>query len=110
MRRKSLQCLGLAILAALVFGASRADAQSPEFAASFARATTTLYEQDLEGRSLFLLGNETEGLSAASRDLVDVRLSIPMAHGVESLNVASAAAVIAFEVARRYVGSGSDSA
>ena len=44
MRRKSLQCLGLAILAALVFGASRADAQSPEFAASFARATTTLYE------------------------------------------------------------------
>src|SRR6185436_8188532 len=30
--------------AALVFGASRADAQSPEFAASFARATTTLYE------------------------------------------------------------------
>ena len=66
-----------------------------------ASATTTLYEQDLEGRSLFVLGNETEGLSAASRDLVDVRLSIPMAHGVESLNVASAAAVIAFEVARR---------
>jgi 23S rRNA (guanosine2251-2'-O)-methyltransferase len=52
----------------------------------------------------FVLGNETEGLSAASRDLVDVRLSIPMAHGVESLNVASAAAVIAFEVARRAAG------
>jgi lipid-binding SYLF domain-containing protein len=44
MRSKSWQCLCLAILAALVFGAVRADAQSPEFAASFARATTTLYE------------------------------------------------------------------
>ena len=44
MRKKIWQCLGLAILAALVFGVSRADAQSPEFAASFARATTALYE------------------------------------------------------------------
>ena len=44
MRRKSWQCLGFAILAVLVFGASRSDAQSPEFAASFARATTALYE------------------------------------------------------------------
>ena len=66
-----------------------------------ASAATTLYEQDLGGRSLFVLGNETEGLSASSRDLIDVPLSIPMANGVDSLNVASAAAVIAFELARR---------
>ena len=44
MRSKSWQCLCLAILVALVVGAGRADAQSPEFAASFARATTALYE------------------------------------------------------------------
>ena len=44
MRSKSWHCLCLAILAALVIGAVRADAQSPELAASFARATTTLYE------------------------------------------------------------------
>lgn len=44
MRSKSWHCLCLAILAALVIGAVRADAQSPEFAASFARATTALYE------------------------------------------------------------------
>jgi len=44
MRSKSWHCLCLAILAALVVGAVRADAQSPEFAASFARATTALYE------------------------------------------------------------------
>ena len=44
MRRKSWHCLSLAILAALVVGAVRADAQNAEFAASFARATTALYE------------------------------------------------------------------
>ncbi len=66
-----------------------------------ASATTTLYDADLGERSLFVLGNETDGLSASSLDLLDTRLSIPMANGVESLNVASAAAVIAFEVARR---------
>jgi SH3 domain-containing YSC84-like protein 1 len=44
MRTKSWHCLPLAILAAIAIGAVRADAQSPEFAATFARATTTLYE------------------------------------------------------------------
>lgn len=44
MRNKSWHGLCLAILAALVIGAVRADAQNPEFAASFARATTALYE------------------------------------------------------------------
>lgn len=44
MRSKSWQRLSLAILAALLVGVVRADAQSPEFAATFARATTALYE------------------------------------------------------------------
>ena len=66
-----------------------------------ASAATPLYDADLGGRSLFVLGNETDGLSESSRELLDAPLSIPMANGVESLNVASAAAVIAFEVARR---------
>lgn len=44
MRSKSWQRLSLAILAALLVGVIRADAQSPEFAATFARATTALYE------------------------------------------------------------------
>jgi lipid-binding SYLF domain-containing protein len=44
MRSKSWHCLCLAILAVLVIGTARADAQNPEFAASFARATTALYE------------------------------------------------------------------
>ena len=44
MRTKNWHRLSLAVLAALAVGPPRADAQSPEFAASFARATTVLYE------------------------------------------------------------------
>jgi lipid-binding SYLF domain-containing protein len=44
MRIKSRHRFCLAVLAALAVGVARADAQSPEFAASFARATTALYE------------------------------------------------------------------
>jgi lipid-binding SYLF domain-containing protein len=44
MRNEIRHCLCLAVLAALVMGTARADAQSPEFAASFARATTALYQ------------------------------------------------------------------
>ena len=48
-----------------------------------------------------VLGNETDGLSAAVRAECDGTLAIPMQGGVESLNVASAAAVAAFELFRR---------
>lgn len=44
MHTKSRHRVHLAALAALVVGVARADAQSPELAASFARATTALYE------------------------------------------------------------------
>jgi lipid-binding SYLF domain-containing protein len=44
MRTKCRHRVYLAALAAFVLGVAHADAQSPEFAASFARATTTLYE------------------------------------------------------------------
>ena len=44
MRTKSRHRLYLAVLAALALGVAHADAQSPEFAATFARATTALYE------------------------------------------------------------------
>ena len=60
-----------------------------------------LFDAELDERSAYVLGNETDGVSAAVADLVDRWLAIPLAEGVESLNVASAAAVLAFEVARR---------
>ena len=44
-------------------------------------------------RLALLVGTEGTGLSAAALDAADLRVRIPMAHGVDSLNVATAAAV-----------------
>ena len=62
---------------------------------------TDLFVAELAERAAYVLGNETDGVSATVAEQVDRWLSIPLAPGVESLNVASAAAVVAFEVARR---------
>ena len=64
-------------------------------------ATASLFAAPFPDRVAFVLGNETAGLSAEVRDRVDLPLSIPMSAGVESLNVAAAATVLAFEVQRR---------
>jgi tRNA G18 (ribose-2'-O)-methylase SpoU len=47
----------------------------------------------LDGRVALLLGHEGDGLSAAALAHADMRARIPLAEGVDSLNVASAAAV-----------------
>jgi 23S rRNA (guanosine2251-2'-O)-methyltransferase len=66
-----------------------------------AAAGPSLLDADLPRRVALVLGNETDGLSAAVRAECDATLAIPMQGGVESLNVASAAAVAAFELLRR---------
>jgi RNA methyltransferase, TrmH family len=48
-----------------------------------------------------VLGNESSGLDASIADLVDERISIPMAGRAESLNVGSSAAVLCFEALRQ---------
>ena len=45
---------------------------------------------------VFVLGNETEGVSDEIAALADLRVRIPMANGVESLNVAVTAALLAY--------------
>jgi 23S rRNA (guanosine2251-2'-O)-methyltransferase len=64
-------------------------------------APDDLYATRLPPATAFVLGNETEGVSQEVAGLVDVWVSIPMAGDVESLNVASAAAVVSFELLRR---------
>ena len=64
-------------------------------------ASDTMYDTQFSSRSIFVLGNETHGVSQAVRDESSLPLSIPMSNGVESLNVACAAAVIGCEVSRR---------
>ena len=46
--------------------------------------------------TIFVLGNESEGVSNDIHQMADRTLSIPMQRGVESLNVAVAASLIAF--------------
>lgn len=61
----------------------------------------SLLDAELPPRVALVLGNETDGLSASLRPVLDGLLAIPMHGGVESLGVASAGAVAAFELARR---------
>lgn len=64
-------------------------------------ARTTIFDADLPRRAAFVLGGETGGVSPEVRGQVTAGLAIPMSGGVESLNVASAAAVLCFELVRR---------
>ncbi|WP_199439441.1 TrmH family RNA methyltransferase [Umezawaea beigongshangensis] len=66
-----------------------------------ASARQSIYTADLPERAAFVLGSETGGITDPVREHVSDWLSIPMSAGVESLNVASAAAVLCFEVVRR---------
>ena len=56
-----------------------------------------LGESGVERAGMVVLGSEAHGLSRADLKLV----TIPLSDGVESLNVAAAAAVILFEIRRR---------
>ena len=58
---------------------------------------TPLAEAPIENAGMIVLGSEAHGLSRTDLRLVTVHLS----EGVESLNVAAAAALILFEIRRR---------
>lgn len=70
--------------------------------ASALRAPISLYQLDLRGQTAFLFGNEGAGLSPELLALARP-FSIPMPGGMESLNVAAAAAVCLFEQVRQRV-------
>ncbi len=61
-----------------------------------ATAGQSLFTHSCTAPTVYVLGNESCGVSAAVDDLADGELSIPMKNGVESLNVAVAAALIAY--------------
>lgn len=69
-----------------------------------ARGAEDLFLAGLPERAAYVLGNETSGLSPAVGPMVGRWLRVPLARGVESLNIAAAATLVAFEVARRRSG------
>lgn len=69
--------------------------------ATVARDGASLYDVHLDGPLLWMVGNEGAGLSASLTAAADLRVTIPLAAGTESLNVAAAAAICLFEARRR---------
>jgi len=64
-------------------------------------APQALYDCDLSGAVAWVFGNEGAGVSAPWRGAVVHRLTIPQPGGMESLNVAAAAAICLFEQCRQ---------
>jgi RNA methyltransferase, TrmH family len=64
----------------------------------------SLWDSDLTGNTIVLLGNEGSGLSQDLRMEATSTIAIPMADGVESLNVAVSGALIAYEALRQRRG------
>jgi TrmH family RNA methyltransferase len=69
--------------------------------ATTAQASKSYWEVDFTRPSLILLGNEGAGLSTELIPLADLQVTIPLANGVESLNVAVATALLLYEAKRQ---------
>jgi TrmH family RNA methyltransferase len=74
--------------------------------ATVAHGGVSLYELDLAGPTIWLVGNEGAGLAPDLIVAAKVRATIPLASGTESLNVAAATAVCLFEAGRQRVARG----
>lgn len=66
-----------------------------------AHTSDSIYDVDCRGDLCVVFGNEDAGVSAATREVATTAVRIPMNTGVDSLNVASASAVILAEISRR---------
>jgi 23S rRNA (uridine2479-2'-O)-methyltransferase len=64
-------------------------------------AGVDLWKQDFSGPTILLLGTEKWGLSAAYKEMADTFVRIPMHGAASSVNVAVAASIVLYEVARQ---------
>jgi len=62
---------------------------------------TAISEIDMSGKTALVLGGEGRGLRRLTRENCDVLARIPMASGVESLNLSNAAAIALYEARRK---------
>ena len=68
---------------------------------TLAQGGAPAHRVDLGGPLALVLGNEGEGVSAEWIDSADLRVTIDLGGAVESLNVASAAAILLYEIHRQ---------
>ncbi|MBW4420063.1 MAG: RNA methyltransferase [Myxacorys californica WJT36-NPBG1] len=78
--------------------------QGMQIIATVPTAAQTYWEVDFRKPSLILMGNEGAGLSHPLNELADAQVTIPLSPGVESLNVAIAAALMLYEAKRQRSG------
>ncbi|MEA5580833.1 RNA methyltransferase [Nodularia harveyana UHCC-0300] len=74
-----------------------------QIVATLPTANLTYWDVDWRKPSLILLGNEGAGLSADLANMADQQVKIPLTPGVESLNVAIAAALMMYEAQRQII-------
>jgi TrmH family RNA methyltransferase len=67
------------------------------------KGSTYIAEHDFTKPTVLLIGNETWGLSVAYKELCDGMVKIPMVGSASSLNVASAASIVLYEINRQRV-------
>ncbi|MGI0490727.1 TrmH family RNA methyltransferase [Alkalinema pantanalense CENA528] len=72
-----------------------------QLVATLPTAQKSYWDVDFRQPTLVLMGNEGAGLSADLADFATLPVRIPLAPGVESLNVAIAAALILYEAQRQ---------
>lgn len=72
------------------------------FAATLPRGGSDVFKVELPARLVLVFGAEQQGVSRALVDACELRLGIPGTGAVESLNIASAAAVLVAEWRRRH--------
>ncbi|MBW4692496.1 MAG: RNA methyltransferase [Lyngbya sp. HA4199-MV5] len=75
--------------------------QGMQIIATRPKATLTYWQVDLRSPTLLLMGNEGAGLSPELAAIADQHVAIPLSPGVESLNVAIAAALMLYEAKRQ---------
>ena len=81
--------------------AGAARASGARILAAVPRGGDELYRADLREPTVLLMGGEGAGLDDEMLAAADGRVRIPMAAGIESLNVAVAAGVLLFEARRQ---------
>ncbi|MFJ4197610.1 23S rRNA (guanosine(2251)-2'-O)-methyltransferase RlmB [Pseudomonas sp. NPDC089534] len=64
-------------------------------------AETSLYDQDLTGPTILIMGAEGKGMRRLTREHCDYLVNLPMAGSVSSLNVSVATGVCLFEAQRQ---------
>jgi len=76
----------------------KADWKDLQITGSTARTDKCITEVNFKNPTIFLLGNETKGLSENYRNLCDELVKIPIHGSASSLNVACAAAISLYEI------------